>query len=461
MTDAAVAMGRVVASRYVLGRVLGSGAMGTVRAAFDLEGDQEVAIKFVSTDELSREEIAERFRREVSVAARLKSAHAVPVLDVGALPDGTPFMVMELLKGRGLDHERELRGVIPVDEAVGYILSAIEVLAEAHAAGFVHRDVKPANIFLEERDGAPRLVRVLDFGVSKSASELASTETAITQSGVIMGSPLYMAPEQLRASHAVDARADIYSLGSILFELVTGCTAHEGATVAEICAALLRDPPRRITDLAGELPHGFAEVVMRCLEPDPKRRYANVAELGAALLPFALDGAMHVVRARRVLADVVAESTAAGERAPASDSPVTLEAGIDTKESGVRLAPRAALDSTSEPGYLEGFRVARVTVALGLVAIGIVTAVVVVPHGERSRSATRPPAATVAPPPAVAPSPTVAPPATAAPTIATPDGPRSILASAPNPALSASAPPHSKAKHTRRKTGVTRKAERP
>src|SRR5262245_45933808 len=127
MTEAAVATGRVVASRYVVGRELGSGTMGTVRAAFDLELDHEVAIKFVSTDDLSHEETVQRFPREVLVAARLKSEHAVRVLDVGSLPNGTPFMVMELLEGRGLDAERDTRGVIPVDEAVSYVLPAIEV----------------------------------------------------------------------------------------------------------------------------------------------------------------------------------------------------------------------------------------------------------------------------------------------------------------------------------------------
>ncbi len=467
MTDAAVEMGRIVAGRYVLGRALGSGAMGHVHAAFDLDLDQEVAIKFVSTDELSSEEIAERFRREVSVAARLKSKHAVPVLDVGALPSGTPFMVMELLEGRGLDVEREARGAIPVDEAVGYILSAIEVLAEAHAAGVVHRDVKPANIFLQQREGAPRVVRVLDFGVSTSAAALASAETSISQSGVIMGSPLYMAPEQLRSSHSVDPRADIYSLGAILFELVTGYTAHEGSSVAEICATLLRDPPRRITEVAGELPHGFADVVMRCIEPERERRYSNVAELGAALLPFALDGAMHVVRARRVLAEAAGESNDTGERAPASDSPVTLDVGDDAKESGVAPAARAAFDSIGERSYLDGFRVARATVAIGLAAIGIATAVVVsLPRAEHPRFAARPNAVTVAPPPpAAAPPPTAAPPPS--PTVATPapEAARPILASAPNAAPSATVAanpaPRSKAKHPKRKTGAARKSERP
>ena len=404
MTDAAVAMGRVVAGRYVVGRLLGSGAMGTVRAAFDLEADHEVAIKFVVTDELSREEIAERFRREVHIAALIKSEHAVRVLDAGSLPSGMPFMVMELLHGRGLDEERAQRGVFPVEEAVRILLPVVEVLAEAHAAGVVHRDIKPANLFLEKRAGAPPFVKLIDFGVSKSAVELSSAGSAITKSGMIVGSPLYMAPEQLRSTHSADARADQWSLGAILFELVTGFTAHEGESVAEICATVLRDPPRRITDLAGDLPPGFADVVMRCLEPDPRRRFANVAELGVALLHFAPDGAMHVARARRSLARSPKPGTDRGEHAPSSDSPVTFDADAN-KDSGIRKVRRN--ERTSVPsvdlGGLDGVQVARATVAFGLVVIGIATAVFVeLPRDGRERPAARPPGVTTAISPVVA-----------------------------------------------------------
>jgi serine/threonine-protein kinase len=403
MTDAAVAMGRVVAGRYLVGRLLGSGAMGTVRAAFDLEADQEVAIKFVVTDELSREEIAERSRREVHIAALIKSEHAVRVLDAGTLPSGLPFMVMELLHGRGLDEERAQRGVFPVEEAVRILLPVVEVLAEAHAAGVVHRDIKPANLFLEERAGAPPFVKLIDFGVSKSAVELSSSGSAITKSGMIVGSPLYMAPEQLRSTHSADARADIWSLGAILFELVTGFTAHEGESVAEICATVLRDPPRRITDLASDLPPGFADVVMRCLEPDPRRRFANVAELGVALLHFAPDCAMHVARARRSLARSAKAGIDRGENAPSSDSPMTLDA--DTKkDSGIRKVRRGEQAPAPNVGLagLDGVQVARMTVAIGLAVIGIATAIFVeLLRDGRERPAARPPGVTTATPPAV------------------------------------------------------------
>jgi serine/threonine-protein kinase len=390
MTDAPVATGQRVAHRYVIDRVLGSGTMGTVWAAFDLELEREVAIKFVTTGGLSREESAERFRREVHVVARLKSEHVVRVFDVGSLDDGTPFMVMEVLEGRGLDVEREQRGALPVDEAVGYLLPAIEVLAEAHAAGVVHRDIKPANVFLVERRGAPRFVKLLDFGVSKAASELGASG-AITKSGAIMGSPLYMAPEQLRASSTVDARADIWSLGAVLFELVTGYTAHSGDSVAELCATLLRDPPRPITDFANDLPPRFADVVMRCLEPDPDRRYANVVELGVALLPFASSGAAHVERAERVLA--LGKPTTL---APASDSPVTvsLPEAAAARDEDPATARILGAESDDRPRH-GGFYLTRIALAFGLLGLGAGTAYLIeFPRDTRRDAVPATPAAT-------------------------------------------------------------------
>jgi serine/threonine-protein kinase len=395
MTDATVATGRLVAERYLLGRELGSGAMGTVLAAFDLDLDQEVAIKFISVDDDSREETLERFRREVRVTRYIKSEHVVRVLDTGSLPGGTPFMVMELLEGHSLEAERDLRGVIPVSEAVAYLLPAVEVLAEAHAAGVVHRDIKPANLFLEERAHASRFVKVLDFGVSKSDFELTRSSAAITKTGTIMGSPLYMAPEQLRSSNSVDARADVWSLGAILFELVTGFTAHEGNTVAELCATLLRDPPRPITDFGGNLPPGFAAVVMRCLDPDPARRYPNVAELGAALLPFAPGGAVHVERARHALSRPLRESGVSLERAPSSNSPFTLDVG---DESAQNVRSRHGKDGAiAEDSGLFGFRLARAAFAFALVGIGMGTAYVLEAPRHRARLANPAPRAVAAP----------------------------------------------------------------
>jgi eukaryotic-like serine/threonine-protein kinase len=396
MTEADIRAGRVVAERYVVGRLLGSGSMGTVRAALDLELEREVAIKFVSVGTLAREEAVERFQREIDVVQRIRSEHVVRVLDVGTLPDGLPFMVMELLVGRGLDEERELRGLIPVDEAVSLVLPAIEVLAEAHATGVVHRDIKPANLFLEERPDAPRRVKVLDFGVSKS--NLAGPNSFVTEVGTITGSPLYMAPEQLRSSETADARADIWSLGAILFELVTGFTAHDGDSVAEVCAALLRDPPRRITDFGTELPDGFVKVVMRCLEPDRERRYSNVAELGEALLPFSSGGVVHVDRAREALARSALFARDPRDRMPTSDAPVTAEireSGRPPRSAAFARPDRAArADEPQDFGKLRTFRIA---VAFTFVGLGVGTAFLLeFPRDARRDPAARPAAALLA-----------------------------------------------------------------
>jgi serine/threonine-protein kinase len=243
--------------------------------------------------------------------------------------------------------------------------------------------MKPANLFLEERVHASRFVKVLDFGVSKSGFELTRSSTAITKTGSIMGSPLYMAPEQLRSSSAVDARADVWSLGAILFELVTGFTAHEGNTVAELCATLLRDPPRPISDFRSDLPPGFAAVVMRCLEPDPARRYPNVAELGAALLPFAPQGALHVERARRTLARPSSDSNEALDRAPSSSSPVVIDVDGKSAQSLPSALRKGA--AIAEDSGLFGFRLARAAFAFALVGIGMGTTYVLEAPRHRAR----------------------------------------------------------------------------
>jgi serine/threonine-protein kinase len=319
----------------------------------------------------------------------------------------------------------------------------------------VHRDIKPANLFLVERGDAPRFVKILDFGVSKAAVELASRSNAITRTGAIMGSPLYMAPEQLRSSRAVDARADIWSLGAILFELVTGATAHAGESVAELCATLLRDPPRRITDFGRELPPGFAEVVMRCLEVDPERRPSNVAELGARLLPFAPSGAAHVERARRALALEAPPGSAAGERAPTSDSPFTLD--IERSDEHERDGPANTLQRERGPRYMEGMRFARMATAFVLAGLGIGTAYLVqFPRKARTTAPSDAPAITPAaraaarsPKPS---TPTVAPAATMVASIAP------VASTAPKLASPAAAAP-SKQKAPKRTRSKNSKSE--
>ncbi len=297
----------MVAGRYRIDRAIGAGTMGVVVAAWHLELEQPVAIKFLNPAVLGAAEALERFRREARAAARIKSEHVVRVLDVGGLPDGLPFIVMELLNGRSLEDELAARGPLPVVEAVAYVLQAIDALSEAHAAGIVHRDLKPANLFVAERSDRSQIVKVLDFGISKFTND--SMAMGLTRTGMIVGSPLYMAPEQLRSTKTVDQRADIWALGTILFQLLTSRTPYNADSAPDLYAMLLRDPPSAITQFRTGLPDGLESIIMRCLEREPDNRFQNVGELADALLPLAPPNSrVHADRARRVLVGVSSTS---------------------------------------------------------------------------------------------------------------------------------------------------------
>ncbi len=215
------------------------------------------------------------------------------MLDATTLEDGTPFMVMEFLEGRDLAALLAERGQLPLEEAVGYMLQACEGIAEAHAAGIVHRDLKPSNFFLCDRGGGRSIVKVLDFGVSKVAGASSTQpEMSLTNSKAFLGSPLYMSPEQMASAKHVDERADIWSLGVTLFELVAGQVPFGGESVTEVIAGVLQNAPLSLRDLRHGLPAGFESVLARSLEKARDRRYPNVAEFAAALAPF---GPRHAV----------------------------------------------------------------------------------------------------------------------------------------------------------------------
>jgi len=301
MADPPVRPGQIIGGRYRVEEVIGAGTMGFVVSAWHLELDQRVALKVLNPDVFERTEALMRFRREVRAAARIKSEHVARVIDVGALESGDPYMVMELLRGNNLEEELHRRGVLPVTEAVAYVLEAVEALAEAHAAGFVHRDLKPANLFVARRADRSRLVKVLDFGISKSPTDSQASDMSLTKTGVIIGSPLYMSPEQMRSTKDADQRSDVWSLGAILFQLVTGRPPYQGETIPELCAQLFSEdapPPSRLRQ---DIPAGLDAVLARALARDPNQRFQNVAELGEALAPFAPAARVHAERARRVL----------------------------------------------------------------------------------------------------------------------------------------------------------------
>jgi eukaryotic-like serine/threonine-protein kinase len=300
--DSPVQEGDVLAGKYRVEKVLGFGGMGVVVSAFRGDLEQRVAVKFLSQAAAERPDAAERFRREARAAAKIRSEHVARVLDVGTLDSGLPYMVMEFLEGNDIAEELRRFQRLPILDAVEFILQATEALAEAHAGGVVHRDLKPGNLFLAQRADGTRRVKVLDFGISKALTGSSVEELSLTKTAALIGSPLYMAPEQMRSAKDVDTRADIWSLGAMMYEMLTGEPPYTGDSIPQLCAALLHDDPIPLRQHRPEIPEGLEQAVLRCLAKDRNHRFPNVCELGRALLPFALaDSRIHVERAERVM----------------------------------------------------------------------------------------------------------------------------------------------------------------
>jgi serine/threonine-protein kinase len=273
--------GQLVADKYRIDHVIGAGGMGVVLAATHLVLGQPVAIKVLR--DANAEAIA-RFQREARLIVRLKSDHVARVFDVGTLDDDTPYYVMERLEGEDLSQVLAKRGLLPVEQAVDYVLEACEAVAEAHTLGVVHRDLKPANLFVARGAGGRGSVKVLDFGISKTVVEGAEPGQ-LTNEGVALGSPGYMAPEQIVSSRDVDARADIYSLGAILYRLTSGANPYEGESLMSVLAAMASAPLTPLTSIA-DVPRDFAQIVELCLAREPDSRPGSIAELAKALARF-------------------------------------------------------------------------------------------------------------------------------------------------------------------------------
>jgi len=279
--------GTVLAGKYRVERLIGAGGMGWVILTTHLQLEQRVALKFMhSTLAATNPDAVARFLREARAAARIQSEHVARVSDVGTLDDGAPYLVMEYLEGEDLESLLRSSQALPLALAVDYATQACEGLAEAHAAGVVHRDLKPANLFLARRtDGSVR-VKLLDFGISKMAPVGGVPDAAMTSTQALMGSPLYMSPEQLRSSKNVDRRTDIWSMGVILYEMFGGRAPFEADTLPEVCARIMAEPPISLSTINPRLPPALDGVIMRCLEKEPQRRFADVAGLASALAPF-------------------------------------------------------------------------------------------------------------------------------------------------------------------------------
>ncbi len=278
-----VTIGELVGGKYVIEHVVGSGGMGVVVAARHVQLEQRVALKFLHSQVLSSEQAVTRFLREAKATVRLKSDHVARVYDVDTLPSGAPYAVMELLEGVDLAAYARENGPLRIADAVEFVVQACEGIVEAHALGIVHRDLKPQNLFVTRRVNGSHRIKVLDFGISKS---IGGTDLSLTDSTVVLGSPLYMSPEQMKASRNVDVRSDVWSLGVILYELLTGTVPFNGESITELCLKVVTAPPAPPRTMRAEIPEALAKVVLRCLEKDVNLRFPSVAALAEALEPF-------------------------------------------------------------------------------------------------------------------------------------------------------------------------------
>lgn len=283
VSDLLPSRGDVLLDKYEVLRALGSGGMGSVLEARHVTLGHKVALKILHQSPGADDEGSARFFREARILARLHSEHVVRIFDIGTTEHGLPFLVMERLVGYDLGQLLQERGPCRPSLTVEIMVQATRGLVEAHQAGIVHRDLKPSNLFLTRNtEGAPR-IKILDFGISKVASE--EEEVRLTQTRTVVGSPLYMSPEQVRDARNVDARTDIWSLGAILYELLSGKPAFHGDTLPAVYASIVTDTPDPVPEASTLL----WNIAVRCLEKDRERRYPDAAALLAELSAVAWD----------------------------------------------------------------------------------------------------------------------------------------------------------------------------
>lgn len=305
-------IGEVLGGKYRVLELLGVGGVGFVIAATHLGLDSTVALKFLKPEFVSNKEALRSFTLEAGASFKIHSEHVVRVHDVDVLPNGMPFIVMELLRGRDLRRLLQRQRTLTVERAVDFAMQGCEALAAAHALQIVHRDVKPENLFIIDSDDSG-FVKMLDFGIAR-VSAATNSFGGITPSMVAVGTPPYMSPEQIRGSRHLDARTDQWSLGCVLYELLTGTSPFARPSIMQSCAAVLEDEAAPLREARPDLPKELEHVVMRCLRKSAAERFRDVAELAVALAPFSKHYAYYAARCSWLLTERPAQASALTNR---------------------------------------------------------------------------------------------------------------------------------------------------
>ncbi len=364
--------GDIVADKYRVDSVIAKGGMGTVYAATHVTLRQRVAIKELLPGAVIVRGASERFLREAQMAALLTSRHVLRILDFGQI-DGLPFIVMELLNGHDLASELRRCKKLSVERATDYVLQACVGVAEAHARGIIHRDLKPGNLFLSHSvDGAVE-IKVLDFGISKILSN-ADAQVDLTKTSNVLGSPRYMSPEQVRSSKHVDQRSDIWALGVILYQLVSGKRPFEGPTESAVLAQIVADPPPPLHTLEPTIPAAFERLVLNCLEKNPERRPGCILALARGLMEFAPDATRYLESIEHISSPPAAGPSAFGDRSGKA-RPATWQAATPSPAAAAPDKPRSTLSAGTgstpviDPGLLSAVGAGRAAIeARGSVA---------------------------------------------------------------------------------------------
>ena len=368
--------GQLIDGRYRILRQLGEGGMGAVYEAENQRILRQVAIKVLHADVSQDAATVERFEREAQAAGRIGNKHIVEVLDLGSLPTGERYMVMELLQGVSLGDYLKQHGVLSTQVAIRIARHLLDALSAAHTVGIIHRDLKPDNLFLVEEDGS-FLVKLLDFGISKFA-EIAQ-DMGVTRTGSVIGTPQYMAPEQARGRKDIDHRVDVYAAGVVLYEMLSGRRPFSGDTVNELIIKVATEQPPSLNDWAPQLDAGLTQIVDRALSNDREARFASAQAFLEAIEQWQTGSGTFDVTQR----DVTASRTSLTEHLPElgsgsyefSSMDTGMAASPLTRTSSAWRVPKSgawAHTQKEDPVELPGFRARKWPLLLGgVVAAGL------------------------------------------------------------------------------------------